>query len=69
MKKSITLALSDEELIELQKIILDEDKEEALRFLQRHLKDEARATLESEGHCKPYFEMRGQCAVPGEFER
>ena len=56
-------------MIELQKIILDEDKEEALRFLQRHLKDEARATLESEGHCKPYFEMRGQCAVPSEFER
>jgi len=59
MKKSILLALSDEELIELQRIILDEDKEEALHFLQKHFKEKARTTLEGEGHCKPYFEMPG----------
>jgi len=33
MKKSITLTLGDEELMELQRILLDEDKEAALRFL------------------------------------
>jgi hypothetical protein len=30
MKKSITLILSDEELMELQRILLDEDREAAL---------------------------------------
>jgi hypothetical protein len=34
MKKSITITLSDEELMELQRIILDEDKETALCFLE-----------------------------------
>jgi hypothetical protein len=37
MKKSITITLSDEELMELQRIILDEDKETALCFLKKHL--------------------------------
>lgn len=57
MKKSILLTLSDQELIELQRIIFDEDKEEALRFLQKHFRDKARATLEGEGHCKPWFKV------------
>ena len=69
MKKSIILALTDQELIELQKIILDADKEEALRFPQRHVKDKVRAVLEGEGHCKPYFEMPGQSAIPAEFQK
>lgn len=54
MKKAIILALTDEELIELQRIMLDEDKEEALRFLQRHFRKRVRAVMEGEG---PYFEM------------
>ncbi len=41
MKKSMLLTLSGQELMELQRIILDEDKEEALRFMQKHLKDKA----------------------------
>ena len=60
MKKSIVLALTDEELIELECSMLDNDCEEALQFLQKHFKDRARATLEGEGHCKPYFEIRGE---------
>ena len=32
MKKSITLTLNDEELIELQRILLDEDREAAFRL-------------------------------------
>jgi hypothetical protein len=69
MKRSIVLTLSDEDLIELERIILDEDKEEALCFLKKHFKDKARATLNGEGHCKPYFEMPGRRAVPEQFDR
>ncbi len=69
MRKSIILTLTDEELIELHRIILDEDKEEALRFLQKHLKDKARVTLEGEGHCKPHFEVLGRSALPSQFEK
>ena len=50
MKKSITLTLTDEELIELQRILLDEDEEEALRFLKTHLDKKVKATISGEGH-------------------
>jgi hypothetical protein len=50
MKKSITLTLSDEELMELQRILLDEDKEEALRFLKTHLDKKVKTTISGEGH-------------------
>jgi hypothetical protein len=38
MKKSIILALTHQELIELQIIVLDADKEERLRFPGTHVK-------------------------------
>lgn len=69
MKKSMLLTLSDQELMELQRIILDEDNEEALRFLQKHFKDRGRATLEGEGHCKPWFEIRWESSIPGESRK
>jgi len=69
MKKSIILALTDEELIELQRIMLDGDQEQALRFLHGHFKDKARATLEGEGHCKPSFEISSGSPIPSEFEK
>ena len=69
MKKSMLLTFSDEELIELQRTILDGDKDEALRFLQKHFKDKARATLGGEGHCKPWFEIPGQGPVLDRFTR
>ena len=50
MKKSITLTLSDEELMELQRILLDEDREAALRFLKTHLDKQAKAALSGQGH-------------------
>jgi len=50
MKKSVTLTLSDEELMELQRILLDEDREEALRFLKKHLEKQVKATILGEGH-------------------
>ncbi len=69
MKKSMLLTFSDEELIELQRIILDGDKEEALRFLQKYFKDRVRAVLEGQGHCKPYFEIGSGSPMPSEFEK
>jgi hypothetical protein len=51
MKKSIVLTLTDEELIELERTILDDDSEGSLRFLKKHIGDKARGALENRGHC------------------
>ena len=67
MKKSIILTLTDEELIELVRIIVDEDGEAALRFLKRQVGDKARRVLEGKGHCQPWFEMPGP--IPDESSR
>jgi hypothetical protein len=51
---------------------LDEDRENALRFLKKHLSDKVKGTLEGAGHCRPYFEVFGQsidlsqCDKPGD---
>ena len=50
MKKSITLILNDEKLMELQRILLDEDAEAALRFLNTYLEKQVKATIAGEGH-------------------
>lgn len=50
MKKSIRLALTDEELLALYQVILDEDRDGALKFLDEHLRKEVKAVLENEGH-------------------
>ena len=46
MKKGLTLALKDAELIELCRVLIDKDAEGALEFLQVHLKGKARDLLE-----------------------
>jgi len=46
MKKSIILTLSDEDLIELIRVIMDDDEESALAFLKAHFKGKARELLE-----------------------
>ena len=46
MKKTINLALDDEDIIELMRILLDEDPEGALEFLRKHFKGKARDLLE-----------------------
>lgn len=46
MKKALTLALEEAEIIELLRVMLDEDAEGALAFLKTHLKGKARALLE-----------------------
>jgi hypothetical protein len=46
MKKSLTIALEDSEIVELMRILLDEDAEGALDFLKKHFKGKARELLE-----------------------
>lgn len=46
MKKAISLVLEDEEIVDLMRILLDEDTEGALAFLKRHFKGKARDLLE-----------------------
>jgi hypothetical protein len=46
MKKTLQVALEDTDVIELMRILLDEDAEGALIFLQAHFKGKARELLE-----------------------
>jgi len=46
MKKALQVALEDSEVIELMRILIDEDAESALIFLQTHFKGKARDLLE-----------------------
>ncbi len=46
MKKSLNLVLEEKDIIELMRILLDEDAEGALAFLREHLKGKARELLE-----------------------
>jgi hypothetical protein len=46
MKKGLTLVLSDEELLDLCRILMDRDEAGALVFLDQHLKKPIRRTLE-----------------------
>ena len=43
---SLTVALDDEEVIELMRILMDDDVEAALAFLKKHFKGKARELLE-----------------------
>jgi hypothetical protein len=70
MKKSISLTLTDEEIMELQRILLDEDREEALRFLKKHLNKKVQEVISGKGHCKPWFELpAGLGYIPDEFRK
>jgi hypothetical protein len=46
MNKAVNLILEEEEIIELIRILLDEDAEGALAFLKTHFKGKARDLLE-----------------------
>ena len=46
MKKALNLVFEEEELIELMRILLDENPVEALVFLKKHFKGKARDLLE-----------------------
>ena len=46
MKKSLIITLDDKDVIELLRILLDEDAEAALVFLKHHFKGKAHELLE-----------------------
>jgi hypothetical protein len=46
MKKGVTIVLEEVEIIELMRVLLDEDAEAALEFLKKHFKGKARELLE-----------------------
>ena len=46
MKKVLQASLNDQDIIELMRILMDEDTEGALLFLQEHFKGKARKLLE-----------------------
>jgi hypothetical protein len=46
VKKSLSLILEDEDIIELMRILMDNDAEGALEFLRQHFKGKARELLE-----------------------
>jgi len=46
MKKAMNLVMEEQEVIELMRILMDEDAEAALAFLKRHFKGKARKLLE-----------------------
>lgn len=46
MKKAISLVVEDSDLIELIRILLDDDADGALAFLKTHFKGKARDLLE-----------------------
>jgi dsRNA-specific ribonuclease len=47
MKKVIQIALDDNQVIELAAILIDDDEQEALKFVKEHFKGKVRALLES----------------------
>jgi len=49
----VSLTLDDKERIWLEQIILDEDKEEAFKFLKKCIYGKVKAQEQS--HCKPAF--------------
>ena len=46
MKKTISLIVEDDDLIELMRILMDDDADSALAFLKIHFKGKARDLLE-----------------------
>jgi hypothetical protein len=46
MKKAINLVVEDDDLIELIRVLLDDDADGALAFLKTHFKGKARDLLE-----------------------
>ncbi len=56
VEKTVTISLTAEELMDLEAILVDEDNEEALRFLREVVKKKVFA--EEEGHCRPPSDWR-----------
>lgn len=46
MKKALTIVLEQADLIELMRIMMDDDADSALAFLKRHMRGRTRELLE-----------------------
>ena len=46
MKKNLNIIVEDEDIIELMRILMDDDAQAALAFLKKHFKGKARDLLE-----------------------
>lgn len=46
MKKALSIIVEDQDLLELMRILMDDDAEGALAFLKEHYKGKARELLE-----------------------
>ena len=46
MKKTLSLVVEDQDIIELIRILMDDDAEGALAFLKKHFKGKSRDLLE-----------------------
>lgn len=46
MKKNLSVVVEDEDVIELMRILMDDDEKAALAFLKKHFKGKARDLLE-----------------------
>lgn len=46
MKKNLSIVLEDEEILELMRILMDDDAQAGLVFLKKHFKGKARELLE-----------------------
>lgn len=46
MKKNLNVVVEDKDIIELMRILMDDDAEGALAFLKKHFKGKARDLLE-----------------------
>ena len=46
MKKCINLVLEDADVVQLMRILIDDDADDALQFLRAHFKGKARELLE-----------------------
>ncbi len=46
MKKAMTVVLDDEQIIQLIRILIDNDAEDALAFIKTHFRSKARELLE-----------------------
>ena len=56
MSNKVIVTLNQELIIEVVRIIMDEDKEESLNFLKKYIEPEIKK-LEY-GHCRPFFEWK-----------
>ncbi len=46
MKKNLSVVVEDEDIVELMRILMDDDSEGALSFLKKHFKGKAQDLLE-----------------------